>query len=78
GARWVTTAGAVDIPGRSMVAVDTVGAGDVFCGAMVAALSLDETFASALRFANVAAAISVTRHGAQASAPTRDEILALG
>jgi ribokinase len=77
GAVWATATTLVEVDGYPMAAVDTVGAGDVFCGAMVAALSNGETFESAVRFANAAAGISVTRHGAQASAPERAEVLAL-
>ncbi len=55
-------------------AVDTVGAGDCFNGAFaVALLEGNDPFAAA-RFASAAAAISVTRAGAQASMPTRAEV----
>jgi ribokinase len=55
-------------------AVDTVGAGDCFNGAFaVALLEGNDPFAAA-RFAAAAAAISVTRAGAQASMPTRAEV----
>ena len=55
-------------------AVDTVGAGDCFNGAFAAALlEGDDPFAAA-RFASAAAAISVTRPGAQESMPTRAEV----
>lgn len=55
-------------------AVDTTAAGDVFCGAIAVALSEGKDTEEAVIFANKAAAISVTRMGAQASAPYRDEI----
>ena len=58
-------------------AVDTTGAGDTFCGALAAALARGEDFASALRFGSAAAALSVTRLGAQPSCPTQKEILDL-
>ena len=55
-------------------AVNTVGAGDCFNGAFAAALlEGDDPFAAA-RFASAAAAISVTRPGAQESMPTRAEV----
>jgi ribokinase len=57
--------------------VDTTAAGDVFNGALAVALAEGLSMADALRFAQAAAAISVTRPGAQPSAPTRAEILAL-
>ena len=56
-------------------AVDTTAAGDVFCGALAVALSEGKNSEEAVVFANKAAGISVTRMGAQASAPYRDEIL---
>jgi ribokinase len=54
--------------------VDTTAAGDVFNGALAVALAEKMTLKDALRFAQAAAAISVTRPGAQPSAPTRAEI----
>ncbi len=56
-------------------AVDTVGAGDCFCGALAAALADGSDLEYALRFATAAAAISVTKQGAQTSMPRRREIL---
>ena len=55
-------------------AVDTVGAGDCFNGAFAAALLEGRDPWAAARFANAAAAISVTRTGAQASMPYRAEV----
>lgn len=55
-------------------AVDTVGAGDCFNGAFAVALMEGDDPWKAARFASAAAAISVTRHGAQASMPTRAEV----
>jgi ribokinase len=55
-------------------AVDTTAAGDVFCGALAVALSEGKNTEEAVVFANKAAGISVTRMGAQASAPYRSEI----
>ena len=54
--------------------VDTTAAGDVFNGALAVALSEGKELEEAVAFANKAAAISVTRMGAQASAPYRNEI----
>ena len=56
---------------------DTTGAGDVFTGALAVALAEGQPLLEAARFANAAAAISVTRRGAQPSAPRRNEIVAL-
>lgn len=55
-------------------AVDTTAAGDVFNGALCAALLEGQTLVDAVRFACKAASISVTRNGAQDSAPYRNEI----
>src|SRR5260370_193756 len=55
-------------------ACDTAAAGDTFNAALAVALSEDRAIADALRFANAAAAISVTRMGAQASVPARAEV----
>lgn len=62
------------IPGHAVTAIDTVAAGDVFNGSLAVALAEGLALAEAARFANAAAAISVTRHGAQASAPLRAEV----
>lgn len=55
-------------------AIDTVGAGDTFNGALAVALSERKTLQEAAAFATKAAAIAVTRRGAQASIPLRSEI----
>ncbi len=57
-------------------AVDTVGAGDCFSGVLAAALARGEAMVDAITFAVTAAAICVTRNGAQPSMPRRKEILA--
>jgi sugar/nucleoside kinase (ribokinase family) len=61
------------IPGFKVAAVDTNGAGDTHIGAFVSALARGESPFAAARYANAAAAISVTRHGGS-SAPTDAEI----
>ncbi len=55
-------------------AVDTTAAGDVFNGALAVAISEGKDLEEAVSFANKAASISVTRMGAQASAPHRNEV----
>ncbi len=62
-------------PGFPVTAIDTTAAGDCFNGALAVALAERQPMADALKFANAAAAISVTRSGAQTSLPTRDEVL---
>ncbi len=55
-------------------AIDTVGAGDCFNGAFATALLEGKDPWAAARFANAAAAVSVTRKGAQASMPSRADV----
>jgi ribokinase len=62
------------IPAYQAKAVDATAAGDVFNGALGVALAEGKSLLDAARFANAAAAISVTRPGAQPSAPRRAEI----
>ena len=62
------------IPAYEMQAVDTTAAGDIFNGAFVVALSEGRSLPEAVRFACKASAISVTRVGAQSSAPYRTEV----
>jgi ribokinase len=62
------------IPAHKVSAVDATGAGDVFNGALAVAIAEGASLLEAASFANAAAAISVTRLGAQTSAPTRKEI----
>jgi ribokinase len=65
------------IPSFKVKPVDTTAAGDIFNGALVVALAEGRPLSEAVRFASAAAAISVTRLGAQPSAPQRSEIEAL-
>jgi ribokinase len=55
-------------------AIDTTAAGDIFLGGFVASLSQGRPFKDCLEFAKTAAAISVTRKGAQTSIPTQAEV----
>jgi ribokinase len=57
--------------------IDTVAAGDTFCGALAVALLEGMQLKDAARFANIAAALSVTKNGAQASIPSREEVDAI-
>ncbi|WP_249961810.1 ribokinase [Histophilus somni] len=63
------------IAGFRVNAVDTTAAGDTFNGAFLTALLENKSLDEAIRFAHAAAAISVTRQGAQPSIPTRRETL---
>ena len=62
------------IPAVSVNAVDTTAAGDVFNGALTVALCEEKSLSAAVKFATRAAALSVTRMGAQDSVPYRHEI----
>ncbi len=62
------------VPAQKVTAVDTTAAGDTFNGALAVALSENMELKEAVAFANRAAAISVTRKGAQASVPYRKEL----
>ena len=62
------------VPAFAVDAIDTVGAGDCFNGAFAVALLEGRDPREAARFASAAAAISVTRRGAQASMPSRSEV----
>ena len=81
GARGAYVAGAgvsgTLVPGFAVEALDTTAAGDVHCGALAVALVEGRPLLEAARFANAAAALSVTKLGAQPSAPKREDIEAL-
>ena len=62
------------VPAIEVQAVDTTAAGDAFSGAMACALAEGRSLRDSVAFANRAAALSVTRTGAQPSLPTREEM----
>ncbi|HMM32824.1 MAG TPA: PfkB family carbohydrate kinase, partial [Clostridia bacterium] len=64
------------IPGCHVEAVDTVGAGDAFNGALAARLVMGEEIDKAVDYANIVGALSVTKHGAIPSIPKRNDVLA--
>ena len=74
GAYVATESGGQRVPGFNVKAVDTTAAGDIFNGALAVALAEGKPLEIAVRFANAAAAISVTQLGAQPSAAKRREI----
>lgn len=72
---WVSANGeGRRVPGFKVKAIDTIAAGDTFNGALVTALLEGRALDEAIRFAHAAAAIAVTRKGAQPSVPWRKEI----
>jgi ribokinase len=62
------------LPCMKVAAVDATGAGDAFSGALAAAIAEGKGFFEAVEFANVAAALSVTKIGTAPAMPTREEI----
>ncbi|MGQ9905080.1 MAG: ribokinase [Anaerolineae bacterium] len=74
GALCVTGDGAEHIPALRVDAVDPTAAGDAFIGALAVFLGEGAGLRDAIRKANVAAALSVTRMGAQSSLPYRQEV----
>ena len=62
------------IPALPVAVVDTTGAGDAFCGAFAATLASGGKLGEALRTATAAGGHAVTRAGAFASLPTRDDV----
>ena len=62
------------VEGKKVKAVDTVGAGDCFCGSLAAALATSMDLRDAVELANGAAALSVQKAGAAPSMPSRREV----
>ncbi|OMG73626.1 ribokinase [Burkholderia ubonensis] len=74
GVCWRGDAGCGRRHAETVVAIDTTAAGDTFVGGFAAARAGGASMDDAIDFGQRAAAISVTRHGAQTSIPTRDEV----
>jgi ribokinase len=74
GCLWLTGTEQVHSPAISVRAIDSTAAGDTFNGALAVALAEGMPVPRALRFANTAAGLSVTRIGAQASIPSRADV----
>ncbi|WP_263262071.1 ribokinase [Pseudomonas sp. RIT-PI-S] len=76
GAALAGPEGVQHFPAFQVSAVDATAAGDTFIGAFAAALAQGCAEVEAIRFAQQAAALSVTREGAQPSIPNRQQVLA--
>lgn len=74
GSVYVGSEGIKTVAARKVDAVDTVAAGDTYCGALCVALSEGRSIEDAMKFASHASAIAVTRKGAQSSIPFRNEL----
>ncbi|CAI7996960.1 Ribokinase [Geodia barretti] len=77
GAYYATAEGGEFVPAFAVEAVDSVGAGDAFNGALAVALAEGRDLGESVRMAAATGAMSVTRSGAQDSMPTREEVEAL-
>ncbi|MBN2327465.1 MAG: ribokinase [Candidatus Omnitrophica bacterium] len=66
--------GDFELPSHYVTAVDATAAGDAFAGALAVALAEEYKTREAIAFAQIAAALSVTRRGAQPSLPKREEV----
>ncbi len=74
GAVWADAEGCRRCAAHRVQAVDTVGAGDTLVGALVTALAEGQGIDGALRFAQAAAALAVSRPGVQDAMPRRAEV----
>jgi len=77
GARARTPEGPLAVPAHKVVPVDTVGAGDTFCGYLAAALDAGLSLETALRRAALAGSLACLKPGAQPAIPLRAEIDAI-
>lgn len=64
----------IKVPSYTVDVTDTTGAGDTFNGALAFALSNNKPLKESIYFANLAAALSIQKYGAQEGMPTADEI----
>ncbi len=76
GSLFATGKGFEHFPAPKVKAVDTTAAGDTFVGGFAAALAGGKSEAEAIRYGQIAAALSVTRAGAQPSIPTMFDVQA--
>jgi ribokinase len=74
GAKAASPDGTVSVPAMKVDPVDTVGAGDTFCGYLAAGLDARLKLADAMHRAAVAASLACLKPGAQPSIPTSDDV----
>ena len=74
GVAWATARGVFYLPAEPVQAIDAVGAGDAFAGALAACIDRGDSVGDAIRIANRAAALSTSRMGAQASFAWEKEV----
>ena len=74
GALLVGSDGRLSAKAQDVAAADATGAGDVFCGSLIAAQAKRLSWRQSLRIATEAAAVKVTRPGVRAGFPTKDEL----
>ncbi|XOV92099.1 MAG: ribokinase [Bacteroidota bacterium] len=75
GAYWQSSGVSAFIEAPKVKAIDTVGAGDVFCGAFSVGIAKMGSVEEAVRFANQCASLAVTRKGAQSGIPYAHELM---
>ncbi|NLY80012.1 MAG: ribokinase [Lysinibacillus sp.] len=76
GAAYINGTEIIRVPSFKTTAVDTTGAGDTFNGAFAHAIYSGKTSDDAVKFANIAASLSVEKFGAQGGMPTEEEVYA--
>ncbi|MBU6280236.1 MAG: ribokinase [Actinomycetales bacterium] len=74
---WASGGGSGTVPAFRVTPVDTVAAGDAFCGGLATALARGDSFHDALRFGAAAGALSTTVSGAVPSLPGLEQVNAL-
>ena len=74
GARAATPTGGFAVPSLAIEPVDTVGAGDTFCGYLAAGLDAGLDLEAAMRRAAVAGSLACLKPGAQPAIPWRNEV----
>jgi len=75
GAHWTDNGGSGTVPALPVHAVDAVGAGDTFAGALAVALGQGQPLEDAVRFCCAAAALTTMTPGAQAAMPTTEDVM---